>query len=417
MTARVAWFSPLPPTRSGIAEYSTDLLPHLERRYTIETFDERRAHDFVWKYRRHAYDLVVYQMGNAPCHDYMWAYLAAYPGLVVLHDARLHHARARQLLQANRRDDYRHEFWYDHPDARKDAVEYAVEGLGGPIAYFWPMRRLVVKTARLIAVHNERVANELRQENTDAAIDVIRMGVPALGASDDARRTVRASCGIEDTATVFAAFGKMTSEKRLIPIVRALASLVAVGLDAHLVVVGDMGEAPGLRESIGPPLANRVHFVGYVAEDAVATYLAAADVCLCLRWPTALETSASWLRCLAAGRATVVSDLAHTADVPSSVALRVDLLNEDASLAGAMRALAANGELRRRIARAGHEWWRAHHTIEAMTADYARVLDRAMVRPAPIVIGLPRHAVDDYSEAARTRTAPFDVRIDDCWRG
>ena len=82
-----------------------------------------------------------------------------------------------------------------------------------------------------------------------------------------------------------------------------------------------------------------------------------------------------------------------------------------------MRALASDGELRRRIARAGHEWWRARHTMEAMTADYARVLDRAMVRPAPIVIGLPRHAVDDYSEAARTRTAPFDVRIDDCWRG
>jgi len=95
---RIAWFSPLPPTRSGIAAYSVELLPYLERRYTIETFDEGRAHDFVWTHRQDPYDLAVYQLGNAPWHDYMWAYLAAYPGLVVLHDARLHHARARQLL-------------------------------------------------------------------------------------------------------------------------------------------------------------------------------------------------------------------------------------------------------------------------------------------------------------------------------
>src|SRR5262249_48592367 len=134
---RIAWFSPLPPTRSGIAAYSVEVLPHLERRYTIETFDEARAHDFVWKHRRNPYDLTVYQLGNAPCHDFMWAYLASYPGLVVLHDARLHHARARQLLQANRADDYRHEFWHDHLDARRNVVEYAVEGMGGPIYYFW----------------------------------------------------------------------------------------------------------------------------------------------------------------------------------------------------------------------------------------------------------------------------------------
>ena len=73
----IAWFSPLPPIRSGVAAYSAELLPHLERTLTIDRFDESRAHDFVWKHRRAPDDLVVYQLGNAPCHDYMWAYLAA----------------------------------------------------------------------------------------------------------------------------------------------------------------------------------------------------------------------------------------------------------------------------------------------------------------------------------------------------
>src|SRR5438093_8065740 len=180
---RLAWFSPFPPERSGIATYSTEILPRLSPAHTIDRVPELGAHDFVWAHRRNPYDLVVYQLGNAPCHDYMWAYFAAYPGLVVLHDARLHHARARRLLKDRRFDDYRREFAYDHPDARPEVAEYAVEGLGGPIYYFWSMTRVVVRTARAVAVHNPRVAAELREEFPGAAIDVIRMGVPPMEAS------------------------------------------------------------------------------------------------------------------------------------------------------------------------------------------------------------------------------------------
>src|SRR5256885_13436807 len=135
----IAWFSPFPPERSGISAYSAEILPVLAAHHTIARVPELGAHDFVWQHRRDPHDLVVYQLGNAPCHDYMWAYLAAFPGLVVLHDARLHHARARHLLNDRRFDDYRTEFAYDHPDARREVAEYAVVGLSGSIYYFWRM--------------------------------------------------------------------------------------------------------------------------------------------------------------------------------------------------------------------------------------------------------------------------------------
>ena len=105
MTVRIAWFSPLPPLRSGVARYNADLLARLDGQQAIDrfvdglgrtppgarTFD---AHHFVWKHRRNPYDLITYQLGNASCHDFMWAYLVRYPGLVVVHDPRLHHAVA-----------------------------------------------------------------------------------------------------------------------------------------------------------------------------------------------------------------------------------------------------------------------------------------------------------------------------------
>src|SRR4051812_12664017 len=167
---RIAWFSPLPPVRSGIAAYSAELLPLLRETFVIDEYPEPHEHDFVWRHRRAPYDLVVYQLGNATCHDYMWAYLARYPGLVVLHDAKLHHARARQLLQHGRADDYRREFSYDHPDAPPDVAEYAVAGLSGSIYYFWPMINAVLRTARRVCFHNAIVAADIRDAFPDVRV-------------------------------------------------------------------------------------------------------------------------------------------------------------------------------------------------------------------------------------------------------
>ena len=410
---RVAWFSPLPPVRSGIAAYSAELLPLLQNSFVIDSYPEATAHDFVWQHRRAPYDLVVYQLGNAACHDYMWAYLVRYPGLVVLHDAKLHHARARQLLQQRRADDYRREFAYDHPDTRRDASEYAVVGLGGSIQYLWRMVRVVMRTARLIAVHSPLVSEDLRDEYPATRIATIRMGVPALEPSSDGRAAIRKQWDIPQTALAFAAFGKVTAEKRIPAILDALATVVAEGRNAYLLLVGDADDYVTLEQQLqSHGVANRVRITGYVRDEDVADYLAAADACLCLRWPTTQESSASWLRCLSARRATVLTDLAHLADIPEAVALRVDLLDERRTLTNAMRALSDDVSLRERVGRAGHDYWKANHTLESMADDYRRLLRDAAAMSAPAPEDLPKHFYADHSEVVNTIAAQFDVAID-----
>jgi glycosyltransferase involved in cell wall biosynthesis len=409
---RIAWFSPLPPDRSGIAAYSAELLSRLDGRHHIDRYPQARAHDFVWRARRQAYDLVVYQLGNSPAHDYMWAYLPRYPGLVVLHDARLHHARARQLLAAERFDDYRAEFAFNHPGVRRHAAEYAVEGLAGSIYYFWPMLRSTIATARAVAVHNRWVAEELATEFPDASISTIRMGVPALPASTDARTRVRGLFGVPDAAIVFALFGRVTPEKRIGPAMKALAALARERADVQLLIVGEAGTYPIAAEAARLGAADRVKMAGFVDDHAIADYLAAADACLCLRWPTAEETSAAWLRCLAARRPTVVTNLAHLADVPDEVALRVDLMHEDDSLLDAMRRLSAESQLRDALAAAGHDHWRAHHTLDAMADDYLRLLEFAANRPVPSPKDLPPHLTRDHSESTRAILTHLGTPVD-----
>jgi glycosyltransferase involved in cell wall biosynthesis len=408
----IAWFSPLPPSRSGIAAYSAELLPRLSG-HVIDVYPEHAAHDFVWRMRRDPYDLVVYQLGNARYHDYMWAYLAAYPGLVVLHDARLHHARARWLLDGRRFDDYRREFRYDHPSAPADVAQYAVEGLGGTIYYCWSMLRVVMRTARSVAIHNDRVAADLRVEFPETPIDVIRMGVPPPPASTDARTRIRRRQAIPDDAIAFAAFGKVTAEKRIGPILKAMSALTTEHRDVYLMLVGDAdGYAPLDHEIDTAGVRDRVRVIGHVDDEAIGDHLAAADACLCLRWPTAQETSAAWLRCLAAERATVVTDLAHMVDVPADAVRRVDVWDEERSLVTAMRTLASDRTIRDRVARAGHAYWAAHHTLDAMAADYQRVLAAAASRRAPAPVDLPEHFTADYSDRAHAVARELGVTID-----
>jgi glycosyltransferase involved in cell wall biosynthesis len=424
---RVAWFSPLPPARSGIAAYSAEVLPLLAVDHTIDAFVDRPdsadgaahffdAHDFVWRHRLDPYDLVVYQLGNAPCHDYMWAYLSKYPGLVVLHDARLHHARARQLLQQERFSDYREEFRYDHPDASQAFAEYAVEGLGGVIYYFWSMLRVVMTTARTVAVHNARVADELREQFPDARIETIRMGVAGsargAGSPGGAGPARRRELTIPEDAIVFAAFGKVTAEKRIGAILRSIAAMTASGVNAYAMLVGDAGEYRLAAETARLEIADRVRVTGYVPDEAIDSYLAAADVCLCLRWPTAQETSASWLRCLAARRPTVISDLAHLVDIPDDVARRVDLLDEARALEQTMRELAAKPDRRAALASAGYEYWARHHTLAHMADDYRRLLRDTAARQAPAPTDLPAHLTADHTAHARSIAREFGISFD-----
>ena len=91
----------------------------------------------------------------------MWPYLLRWPGLVVLHDAALHHARAQALLADKRADDYRAEFRFNHPGVDPRVADFVVAGLQGSPYYLWPMLRLVMSRARAVAVHGEPLREAL----------------------------------------------------------------------------------------------------------------------------------------------------------------------------------------------------------------------------------------------------------------
>ncbi|HEY7057889.1 MAG TPA: glycosyltransferase family 4 protein [Vicinamibacterales bacterium] len=458
---RLAWFSPFPPARTGIAGRSAELVAALGARgFTIDVYVDRRAangpeqvrpaHDFVWEHARSPYDLVVYQFGNSSHHDYIWPYALRYPGLVVLHETCLQHARAALLLRERRPDDYRAEFAWSHPELNPDLAELAVAGLDSALYYEWPMTRALIETSRLVAVHGGAAAI-LEGATPHTRIRSIHLGEgeplsPAREA--EARHRIRQRYTLPDDEVVFGCFGGLAPEKRVSQILDALAAIAPYAPTARLLLAGATAAHFDVDAEIGRRgLRDRVTRTGYLATDAELTdHLAACDVSLNLRWPTARETSGPWLRAMAAGRPTVITDLTHLGEVPSldprtwrtnpvgmrdpergmrdesaasgiprtasrvpdPVCIAIDILDEDHSLRLAMRRLAGDADLRARLGGTARAWWRQHHSLEPMVDDYVRTIGEAASLPAPSV-ELPAHVRPDGTSRLRALVEPFGL--------
>ena len=354
----------------------------------------------------------------------MWAYLVRYPGLAVLHDGQLHHARGRMLLQRRqpRRDDYRREFRFNHPDANPDLAELGAVGLLGSLTYSWPMLRIVVESSRRVLVHNDWLADQIREAHPEATVDVLEMGVAEPAPRPGSRSRIRSRHGIVEDAVIFTAFGKVTPEKRVREAMRALASVIESAPRAHLLIAGEAVDYYDLQseaERLG--LSGRVTFSGYLADEDIDDYLSASDVCLCMRWPTSRETSASWLRCLAAGKPTISTDLVHTVDVPTldprnwsvlaglsagpearhydrcrPVGVSIDILDEGHSLKLAIRRLATDEKLRVVLGSNARALWSERFRLEDMVAGYQRLVAQLLQAPP--------------ADANRLKTLPIHLR-------
>ena len=126
---RVACFSPLPPRRSGIADYSAALLPALARHVELQVFAEDaeapcgdlcvRRHA---EYRPEQFDIALYQLGNNPDHIFVYQTALASPGVAVLHEFNLHHLIAEVTIRRGDWDAYLKEVEYN---GGPEALEYA----------------------------------------------------------------------------------------------------------------------------------------------------------------------------------------------------------------------------------------------------------------------------------------------------
>ncbi len=366
----VHYFSPMPPVRSGIADYSRDLLPAIERRMNV-MLAESAAEPTP------AGTLPLYQMGNNIHHEEIYRRAVEEPGLTVLHDYVLHHLLGEMTLSRGDEAGYAAAIGYHHGGAGIATARARNAGVFGDLQQFiLEANGELLDRSFAAIVHSEDAARRIRERRPDYPVHVVPMGVPP--AVLPSREEARERLGIRPDAFLCASFGFITPIKCIDLVIRAMARVRREMPGAELCLVGEVSPYVPVEDLIAQhDLHGAVRVAGFVDQAAWNDYVAAVDVCLNLRYPTAGETSASLIKLLAAGKTVLVPRYRQFAEIPRDAAVFVDLSDREEELVYRyLVELGQNPELRRRIGLAAKEYAESHHTLDAAAAGYeAAILD------------------------------------------
>ncbi|HEX5760554.1 MAG TPA: hypothetical protein VF121_15315, partial [Thermoanaerobaculia bacterium] len=300
---RLAYVTPLPPLASGIADYSAELLPHLARHFAVEVFAEpgprppRALLDALppvhpladLPARAAAFDAVLYQLGNnGDFHGGAYRALFATPGIVVLHELVLHHMVRELTLVAGDRGAYLDEVRYAGGRSGGLLAKRSLDTGTGFDVWSYPLFERVVDASLGVLVHGEGSRRRVLASRPRAAVHAVPFpwsGESEAAAGDPA--SLRARLGVPPDALLIAAFGYMTRAKRLDVALRAFARIAARHPQAYFLVIGEVSKDYDISALVPEALLPRVVLAGRPPLADFLAWMAAADVAVNLRWPSA----------------------------------------------------------------------------------------------------------------------------------
>ncbi|NWG00949.1 MAG: glycosyltransferase [Thermoanaerobaculaceae bacterium] len=366
---KLLWASPLPPIRSGVADYAAEILPALAERADVVVVRPpgweappgaawARGLSFLDSAAATPPDrLSLLHLGNNPYHLWIAKRLRQAGGIVVLHDTVLHHLLVEEAATEGAWERFEEELEMAHPGQGGALARGRRWGFWGRLdPFLFPARRALLAHAQAVIVHSRRAAQVVAADLPATPVRCVPLAVArVLG---DGRRAMRARLGARAGELVVVHLGYLTPAKGLATVLEGVAALRSLGVAVRLVVVGEesgFGSLEPTVRSLG--LEGQVVVWGWATQEELADLLAAADVGVVPRYPTAGETSAAALRFLAAGKPILVSGYAQFLELPAEAALR--LCPDAAGVADFVRHLASfSGERRKAAGRAAQRAWR-----------------------------------------------------------
>jgi glycosyltransferase involved in cell wall biosynthesis len=200
----------------------------------------------------------------------------------------------------------------------------------------------------------------------------------------------RAELGLPAGALVVASFGFLTAAKRPQVLLRAFARLRRRLPEAVLLLVGEVSPHFDLAAVAPPELMRGVTVTGRLEFERFLLHMAAADVAVNLRSPTAGETSGALIRLLGMGKPAIVSRIGAFAEIPEGCCAQVDLdEGEEDLLLAYLERLAEDVELRQRMGESARRYVETHHGLEGSARAYAELLREVAAAGAEPFRALP----------------------------
>jgi glycosyltransferase involved in cell wall biosynthesis len=378
---KLAFVSPLPPEKTGIANYSAVLLHGLSRYYDVTCIVDQASIEEFWNQKNlpvrdlswfqangHLFDRFLYQFGNGPTHKHMFYLVQRFPGIVVLHDVFVGHlvdwmestAYAPNLFK---KEIYREAGWAALLADRRNGKDWSK-------THFQANGALLENSLGLI-VHSKFAAALLRTNpvcDPEQPVRVIPFlpYPPEIPAGAEARREL----GFGSDDFVVCSFGWLAPQKRNDLLISAWTnSELSRDPRCRLIFVGE-DPANWFTPDIIAAKASRVKKTGYISEEEYAQYLAAADLAVQLRLESRGETSGTIFDCLASGIPVITNAHGANAEFPPGTVLWLPEHCSASDLAEKLTLLYSQPSLRQKLSEQGYNYLRLQHNPAQIAAHY-----------------------------------------------
>lgn len=346
------WFSPVPPSRTDIAQYSARVVPHLAGHIDLRVLHPEgtpadpglgtqpmtglspRMLNTSW--------ISLYNIGNNPVfHGAILHQAMRHPGIVILHDRSLQDL-CHEILGAGPRDGEATgaylaamSHWYGRTGREAARAVLAGDAPVSAMAKAFPLYEVALQGALGAVTHNSEVAEEIAERFPGLPVATLPLPFSLV-----APRPVDIAPLSPGRPIRLVMFGYLNPNRRLCEVIRAWAQSPWKHR-FELDLAGEVNNWPEARAIIAEAgLTEQVRNLGFLPEDRLDALIQEAHLVLNLRNPTMGEASGSQLRIWANGAASVVSDAGWYGRLPADSVLRITTDNEQDDLLALLDGLA-----------------------------------------------------------------------------
>ena len=388
---KVAFFSPVPPQKSGIAIYNRNLILELNKYVDIHLFlddgvileDPSLCDIPCYSYKEfedlqkcHPYDRIIYHMGNNTLHKYIYETLLKYPGITVLHDYILHPFIQHVTALKGKPERYVQEMKEAYGDEGERIANSFINGIYPPIDFMkYPLNEKIIRVSQAVIVHSSFVKGLISQNDK---VQVVPLGRSVVHQDQNLTAETRRKFGLDANSQIIGCFGYMNPNKRIMPLLNVFHRLALRDADVLLVLVGDINQSMKqelLHFARANGIESKIRITGYVPEDQYLAYLSCADIVVNLRYPTMGETSGTQLDAMAFGKPLIVSGVGSYVEVPNSCCWKVDPGDmEEEELYEYLHALVTNKQLRECMGLNSQKYVEKYHSWENVGRQYLKII-------------------------------------------
>ena len=408
---KLAYISPLPPERSGISDYSAELLPELSHHYDIDVILAQDSVSDPWIktncslrsvawFKDHAdiYDRILYQFGNSEFHQHMFSLLEEVPGIVVLHDFFLSGITAHMDITGYQPNIWAQALYQSHGYGALHQRFYTSNTTEVILRY--PCNLGVLQSALGVIVHaqySRLMAEQWYGVGTGmdwAVIPHLRMPAPEV-----ANIAARHELNLSEDNFIVCSFGMLGPTKLNQRLLDAwLISSLSKNERCLLVFVGenhggDYG-AELLKTIKKSGLKKRICITGWADTTIFRQYLAAADIGVQLRTLSRGETSGTVLDCMNYGLPTIVNANGSMAELPKEAVWMLPDEFADNDMVDALETLWQDSERRKQLATRAREVILTQHDPDKCANQYAQAIESMYQRAATDQHALVRAIAD-----------------------